>query len=288
MALIMNLAYPERSQVKYKKTKFPDGQQLIKIESIPIESKVTIKSRLLWDDLQTIICAVAALREIKVKTIELDISYFMGARSDRKFEQGSFNYLKDVICPIINNLNLDVVRVLDPHSDVLEMGVKNFEKLENDQYVNKALYSIGYRGSNDKLVIISPDAGASKKIYSLMKRLNVYVEIVECSKHRSVEGIIEGVFVPKNDFEGKDILIIDDICDGGRTFVELSKALSNRNVGNRYLYITHGIFSNGFDELGFYFNKIFTTNSIRTQPSIIVEVDGDVTSYELVEQFEVI
>jgi ribose-phosphate pyrophosphokinase len=50
-------------------------------------------------------------------------------------------------------------------------------------------------------------------------------------------------------------VIVDDICDGGRTFLEIAKTIRSkkRNIsifGDKiYLVVTHGIFSAGFDEL---------------------------------------
>ena len=60
----------------------------------------------------------------------------------------------------------------------------------------------------------------------------------------------------------KDVTIVDDISDGGRSFIELAAVLRKRNVGKIYLYVTHGIFSKGLDvlfEAGI--DEVFTTNS---------------------------
>jgi ribose-phosphate pyrophosphokinase len=68
--------------------------------------------------------------------------------------------------------------------------------------------------------------------------------------------------VYRDDFNGKDVLIVDDICSGGRTFIEISKILSQRNVGKIYLYVTHGIFDIGIIPiLDSGICKIITTNS---------------------------
>jgi ribose-phosphate pyrophosphokinase len=72
-----------------------------------------------------------------------------------------------------------------------------------------------------------------------------------------------------NDEPGqKNFIIIDDICDGGRTFVEIAKAI--RDVRSKeifkdkiYLVVTHGIFSAGFEELEKWFDGIYTTNSFK-------------------------
>ena len=59
-------------------------------------------------------------------------------------------------------------------------------------------------------------------------------------------------------------VIIDDICDGGRTFVELAKAIKEgRPTAKIYLVVTHGIFSAGYSQLGEYFERIYTTNSYK-------------------------
>ena len=57
-------------------------------------------------------------------------------------------------------------------------------------------------------------------------------------------------------------MIADDICVGGATFIALAKELKKKNAGKVVLFITHGVFSKGVDEL---FNsgidEIWTTNS---------------------------
>jgi ribose-phosphate pyrophosphokinase len=59
-------------------------------------------------------------------------------------------------------------------------------------------------------------------------------------------------------------VIVDDICDGGRTFTEIAKAIRTQVPNARiYLVVTHGIFSAGFEELEKYFERIYTTNSYK-------------------------
>ncbi|MAX71916.1 MAG: hypothetical protein CMC76_12600 [Flavobacteriaceae bacterium] len=75
---------------------------------------------------------------------------------------------------------------------------------------------------------------------------------------------MEGFRVYEDDLQGKDCLIVDDICDGGGTFIGLAKELKKHNAGNLYLAVSHGIFSKGLEELNQYFTKIFTTDSFKT------------------------
>ena len=88
--------------------------------------------------------------------------------------------------------------------------------------------------------------------------------MIECSKSRDVKtGKLKGFKVYADDLQGKDCLIVDDICDGGGTFMGLAEELKNKNAGNLYLAVSHGIFSKGFDHLAEHFTKIFTTDSFQ-------------------------
>ena len=141
----INLANKEKSQLEFEISKFPDGQQSVTIKSSLFDTSGTVEiiSRMnSFKDLELIICANIALKEIGVKEIHLFVPYFLGARSDRKFVDGGSNYLKDVICPIINMQNFETVTVLDPHSDVLEACLKNFRKVTNIEFVRKSLAKI--------------------------------------------------------------------------------------------------------------------------------------------------
>lgn len=292
---ILNLAYPEKSEVKYKISKFPDGQQQVTItdlESVktPIWTSSTsdvvgfirkegpkkidnveIKSRLNnFLDLELIVCAVKSLRALKVKTIFLNTPYFLGSRSDIKFEEGSNNYLKDVISPIVNRLQFENVMIMDGHSIALENCITNYFPLDNLRLVNWSLGMMNH--SKDKnIVLISPDAGANKKIYKIAEQISYYDDIVTCTKIRDTkkDGKITVTKVPISfdDHGGKDFVIIDDICDGGATFINIAKGIREKtSSGKIYLIVTHGIFSKGFEELKKYFDNIYCTNSYSDNP----------------------
>lgn len=277
----LNLVDLEKSNIKYKISKFPDGQQQVSFnfnsENPCVEqvfNKVQIKSRLNnFQDLELIICATKSLRNLGVKEIHLYTPYFLGSRSDRQFEEGSNNYLKDVICPIINSLGLESVTVLDPHSDVLEACLNGFKKVSNRSLIDYALSSLNI--DTNKFVLISPDAGALKKIYKVADSIGYKGDIITCSKSRDSDGKLSKTIVPlgtlKQD-ESRDYIIIDDICDGGATFINIakeikqqySKAFTNKGAyfdPKIYLIVTHGIFSKGFEELEKYFDGIYCTNS---------------------------
>jgi len=265
---ILNLAYSDNSEINYKVSKFPDGQQSITItsgiynENIP----VLIKSRLNpFMDLELIICATQCLKEMGVKNISLYIPYCIGGRSDRKFVDGGINYIKTVIAPILNSQNYKEVIILDSHSDILEACINNFKKNTNVDLVRFALSLIDNKdGAQGRTAFISPDAGALKKIYDLAKIFKAE-NVTTASKVRDVlTGNIVRTELPTMNLDGiEQIVIIDDICDGGRTFIELAKVIKQQTNKPIYLIVTHGIFSAGIGELNIYFSGIFCTNSVK-------------------------
>lgn len=281
--IVLNLVRPERSDLEFKISQFPDGQQALDLtewsQLDKYEDPVKIVTRLnSFKDIEILICAVAAIRNIKTnREIALVAPYFLGARSDRKFQEGGVNYLKQVICPIINSLNFSAVVTLDPHSDVLEACLNNFEKVNNFKLVDEALSYIIGEDEEDQVVLVSPDAGAYKKVFDVAKFMKIE-KIITATKVRDLKtGNIIRTEIPVLDQHNKlKYVIVDDICDGGRTFVELAKAIkASRPTAEIYLVVTHGIFSAGFHDLDEMFDGIFCTNSYETIES---KVDGDKAS----------
>ncbi|RLJ80029.1 ribose-phosphate diphosphokinase [Pedobacter alluvionis] len=263
----------ENNLIEYKSFLFAGGEPHIKISnnfdaSLPVTITHRINS---FNDLGLICITVDALRRMGVKEIELFIPYFPAARQDRVMIPGEPLSVK-VYADIINAMALASVTVFDPHSEVTPALLNNCVTVSNHEFIKQVIANIG---NNVKL--ISPDGGALKKIYKVSEFLGG-AEVVECSKSRDVKtGKLSGFKVYAEDLAGADCLIVDDICDGGGTFIGLAEALKAKNVGKLYLAISHGIFSKGFDELGKYFEQIFTTDSIK-------EVDHEgVTQIKLME-----
>ena len=281
--LELNLVYKEASDIEYKISKFPDGQQDITITKFDKKiNEVIIKSSFNnFKDLELIICTTKALRNLKVERIHLYIPYILGARSDRKFVEGGTSYLKDVIAPILNAQNYITVTCIDAHSDVAAACINNLEVMDNSWFVKVALTKqnqISLQNAVDSFTLISPDAGALKKIYNLAEKIGYKRDILIASKHRDITtGKILSTNVPLNAGEhtNNNFLIVDDICDGGRTFIEIAKAIHEMRPDAKVsLAITHGIFSAGFYELSKHIEHIYCTNSIS---DINIESDSDYT-----------
>ena len=122
--------------------------------------------------------------------------------------------------------------------------------------------------------LLFPDKGAAERYGSILPNVlesnvgRIHLNKLFCGKVRNSEtGVFMGFNVPaEHEFEPGPVLIIDDICDGGGTFNGIVETMEKNNIHERmYLYVTHGIFSQGFDRLRRNFEQIFTTDTIYSK-----------------------
>lgn len=170
------------------------------------------------------------------------LPYIPYARQDRVMSPGE-PLSAELFGTLINLCGFDRVIVHDPHSDVAPSHIKNVAILE--QY-EVALDILG-PGFFDDAVIVAPDAGAIKKVTKLAKMVK-HSQIGVGTKHRDLQtNEITGTSYSGPDVSGKRVIMVDDLVDGGRTFIELGKVLRNQGASEIILYATHGIFSYGAD-----------------------------------------
>lgn len=182
--------------------------------------------------------------------------YFPYARQDRVMTDYTSFSLK-IFCGLLNSQKFDKVTIYDPHSDVAPALIDNCEVISQWEIAREILPKEFFSDRN--LLFVSPDAGAYKK---LSKLITDDTRIAIGVKNRSTEGVITGTGVySSTPIKDHDCLIINDICDGGSTFIELAKILKFRGANKVYLYITHGIFSKGMDVLKESIDHIYTTDS---------------------------
>lgn len=256
--------------IEFSSFQFPGGESHIKFVHQYPHGGVYIQQRIRnGDDLMLVLLAVDALTRMgaESRNITLSIPYLPYARQDRVMVDGEPFSLK-VFSQLINNLNLYSVEVFDPHSDVGPALLDRCVVIPNTNAVQDFVAENSIRD----FTLISPDAGAYKKTSKLGEYFRAPVVIA--SKKRDVStGALSGCEI-HGDVAGRPCLIVDDICDGGRTFLQLADALKSAEAGDLHLFVSHGIFSNGFDALRERFKTIGTTNSFRENyPDFITTID---------------
>ena len=266
--MILNLdtlfnPFGEKDTIQFKSTTFPGGEPQIRIESdLTNVRHVWITHRITsFNAFGLLLLAIDALQRLNIESISVFLPYFPGARQDRVINPGEALTVK-IYADILNTYNLKDICLFDIHSDVAPALLNHAVNLNNFTFIEQVVSDL----PKDNLVLISPDGGALKKIYKLATHLKHY-PVIECSKVRDLKtGKLFHFSVYADDLKGKNCLIVDDICDGGGTFIGLAKALKQKGANNLYLAVSHGIFSKGFNVLNEHFTHIYTTDSFKTLP----------------------
>lgn len=211
------------------------------------------------DAVMSLLLTTDALRRAYPGTpITLDLPYVPYARQDRVANEGESLSAK-VFCNLINAQGFDRVIVQDPHSDVVPALLDRVVIDDPLPALRRALKDIG-----ERVALVAPDAGARKRVMKLAKELELDVVFAD-KKRNTLDGKITGTEV-QGELPVCPLLVVDDICDGGRTFTELASALGSKQESQGfsrpfYLYVTHGIFSKGLDPLLAGYAKVYTRNN---------------------------
>jgi ribose-phosphate pyrophosphokinase len=186
----------------------------------------------------------------------LILPYFPAARMDRGAPFGLKVYVD-----FIHSLNLDVVSVFDPHSQTTaellnaKKGLDTRYTYPEELFLPRTAYNdkAGYTG------VIAPDEGARLRAEGVAKAFGVPV-YQAVKKREFATGKLSGFECEPLPQEGK-FLLVDDICDGGGTFLGLAKHLG-LPPEQLDLYVSHGVFSGlSEDNLPLSFGNILTTDS---------------------------
>lgn len=197
------------------------------------------------------------------ENIELACPYLPSARQDRVAVDGDVCMLR-VYFDILSR-GFTRVFSLDVHSLASEILVDRNMTVANYLSI-KALNTSPMRGvlqgvTAGYTVLVAPDNGALKRVEQVAKRFGGKA-VAYGIKHRNpVDGSITSYDIV-GDVAGKACLIIDDICDGGRTFTECAAKLRESGATHITLYVSHGLFTKGLDVLldnGI--DAIYTTSS---------------------------
>lgn len=243
----------------HRKFKFPSGEMQVQIKTftkIPHkdikENEVDITFNFESnEDIVELLLVNNALNHINKKIRFIYIDYVPFGRQDRVANLGD-SFSLEVFANLLNSINAEKVRIYDPHSDVVTALIKNTEIIEQYTIFKPYLEHLF------DYYLISPDGGSLKKIYKLAKEVNC-IDVVECSKKRNLKtGEITETKVHFDNFNKKDCFIVDDICDGGKTFIEIAKILKTKNCGHITLMVTHGLFTKGLDVFKGYIDSIIT------------------------------
>lgn len=250
---------------------FPDGAVWLKVTGkLPATAQLMrVRAAAMHDmnDFMLLAQLVDAVRHVTdVLVSHLELPWLPWARQDRHMVAGDSFALK-VFARQLNTLGFDKVKVLDPHSDAAGAAIDNFVAIPQEVCL---LHSptLARQFQQQTLMLVAPDAGALKKIDAVARATGASEYAVLTKKRDVASGNLTGFALVSGDVKGRDVLIVDDLCDAGGTFIGSAQVLRDAGARSVSLYVTHGIFSKGVENLlSNGIDAIYTTTSF-TSPAL--------------------
>ncbi len=192
----------------------------------------------------------------------LVVPYLPYARADRRFVEGDCCGIA-AMARMIHSMNFLNVVCLDIHSSESKswLLIKN---VSPDPFIEQAINQFAKEFGTHAINVLLPDEGAVGR-YEIpattgCNTWGIDVQVFNARKKRDPEtGKLSGFHVPEMPVH--PTLIVDDICDGGGTFIGIAEQLPF--IPDLALYTTHGIYSRGLDPLKAWFKRLYTTNSFK-------------------------
>ncbi len=251
---------------------FPDGTIAIK-QPVRELKNGTVGIDWFYENEREFVCLIYLVKHLNshgIKDIKLFMPYIPNARMDRVKDDEDVFTLK-YFCELLNSLKFSEVTVLDPHSNVSQALIENIKILTPKKYIEQVIDSIT-RAEGEAPVMFYPDEGAGKRYSGMIESPYAF----GIKKRDWKSGQILGLDAAGNveDIEGKNVLIVDDICSKGGTFFHSAKKLKELGAKNVYLFIAHcekSILDGELIKCGLV-KKIFTTDSLCHFEHELIEV----------------
>ncbi len=259
-----NVGFPYFEKANHQHIIHSAGESHINLlTEIQKSDRILIKARLnsAQNIMEFIMLSDAITR--KSRLVDAFIPYMPYSRADRVVGNGGGDNFGIQQFAAQLRLFFQKITTLDIHSmnSLLELECQTGAVVENiipyTSFVTRLIQQYNLKD----ICLVSPDAGSYDKVKFASEKMGIPLYSLEKKRDQTQKGLITS-FSPVTKFPEniKNAIILDDICDGGATFLQAASCIPS--YCNLYLAITHGIFSKGlplFWNAGF--KAIITTDS---------------------------
>lgn len=269
---------------------FSGGEVQIKLPVFHIngkENKIVVETILNTSDkiMELLLVKEAMDHYYSCYYTKLIVNYLPYARQDRRCSDGE-SFAGKVMIELLDNLGFSEIQIVDIHNEKL---LEHFIRTKVDHIGMPDIISWNTDIIRYVDTIVSPDKGAHKKVKEIADKFNK--DFISASKKRNPSsGKIEEICFDMDDVDeailyekllNKNVIIIDDLVDGGGTFIGLSNIINDYMPKSLNLYATHGIFSKGLDLLfDAKIDKVYTTNSFFNWDTHCIRFPLDIRYYK--------
>jgi ribose-phosphate pyrophosphokinase len=220
------------------------------------------------ENLFELLLLIDAARRASARKIIAVIPYFGFARQDRK-DKPRVAIGAKLVANMLVAAGVDRVMTMDLHADQIQ-GF--FEVPVDHLYASTLFLKEISKLNTDNLIIAAPDVGGAKRANSYAKNLNCGLAL--CHKNRKKANEIAEMTVI-GDVQGKDVIIIDDMCDTAGTLTTAADLLIEKGALSVRAFCTHAVLSGpAFDRINnSKLTELIVTDTIplkQTSPKIKV------------------
>ncbi|MBX3283116.1 MAG: ribose-phosphate pyrophosphokinase [Acidobacteria bacterium] len=185
------------------------------------------------------------------------IPYFGYARSDKK-DRPRVPIAAKLVANLITKAGAERVLTIDLHAS----QIQGFFDIPVD-HLYAAPVVVDYFRDNpiENLIVVAPDTGGAERARAYAKRLDAGLALCDKRRERANEADVMNIV---GDVNGKNCLIIDDMCDTGGTICKVAEALHKAGANEISACFTHGVFSgNAVSNIrSSHLKKVIVTNTI--------------------------
>lgn len=260
----LNLINKENSDIKYHIDHYPDGQIQLVLEDLDDNKfHLVILTRICNSDDLFILMQLSDIVNRRGLSCTLYVTYLLAARTDRLFSWNTSFTLK-IVMDVLKSFNSEIM-IFDPHSDVVNRLSDN--RVYEINFINMLINYTDIFDDSDNIVIVAPDEGAKDRLEHIVTSSIFRNLIIYCSKTRDENGKVTEVKVksesPIQVNKKTRLIVIDDLCDGGGTFMAIAPELKKYEAKEVDLVITHSIQLEGLKKVASVYDKVITSNSYK-------------------------
>ncbi|MFY8090615.1 MAG: ribose-phosphate pyrophosphokinase [Chitinophagaceae bacterium] len=218
--------------------KFSDGEiQPVFLESIRGDYVFLIASTFSpTDNLMELLLMIDAAKRASAYKIVAVLPYYGYSRQDRK-DKPRVAVGSKLVATLLEAAGANRVITMDLHAPQIQA----FFEIPVDHLDSSAIF-IPYIESLKlkNLCFAAPDVGSTNRVRELASFFNA--PMVICDKHRKRANEIASMVVI-GDVAGKDVVLIDDICDTGGTLAKSASLLKEKGATSVRAFCTHPVLS---------------------------------------------
>lgn len=282
----LNLINKENSDIKYHIDHYPDGQIQLVLEDLDDNKfHLVILTRICNSDDLFILMQLSDIVNRRGLSCTLYITYLLAARTDRLFSWNTSFTLK-IVMDVLKSFNSEIM-ILDPHSEAANRLSDN--RVYEINFINMLINCTNVFDDSDNIVIVAPDEGAKDRLEHIVTSSIFRNPIIYCSKTRDESGKVTEVKVksesPIQVNKKTRLIVIDDLCDGGGTFMAIAPELKKYEAKEVDLVITHSIQLEGLKKVASVYDKVITSNSYKDWNSMS-DIPDNVEIIDVVNMIE--